>query len=124
MRKWVIILLLFIICIVAYNYIYQDHRDINSEISEFTLSSSTIANEFKTDALATESKYLNKTIEIKGTVTHIGDKTITLDQTVFCQFDTSFNSVKINSKVTIKGRFIGYDELLDEVKLDQCTLIN
>lgn len=124
MRKWIVILLLFIICIAAYNYIYQDHRDINSEISEFTLSSSTIIDEFRANVLETESKYLNKTIEINGIATHIGDKNITLDQTVFCQFDTSFSSVKVNSEVTIKGRFIGYDELLEEVKLDQCTLIN
>ena len=30
----------------------------------------------------------------------------------------------LNTKIKIKGRFIGYDDLLEHVKLDQCLIIN
>jgi hypothetical protein len=30
--------------------------------------------------------------------------------------------LKVNDSVTVKGRCIGFDDLLEEIKLDQCTI--
>lgn len=126
MRKWIVILsLLIIAAVIGYNYIYQDHRDIGNEVAEFTMSSNDITNLFSEDALDAEQKLLNKTVEISGLITDINPNDITIDDTVFCQFSEDVETTKDkDSNIKIKGRVIGYDDLLEQVKLDQCTIIN
>nr|WP_311941079.1 hypothetical protein [Hwangdonia seohaensis] len=110
---------------MGYQYIYQDHRDIETEKAEYTTTPQSISDEFKQDALKSEKKFLNKTIEILGIVTEVNQNNITLNDLVFCQFNDMLNqSIKINTTLKVKGRCIGYDDLLEQVKLDQCTIIN
>jgi len=126
MKKWsIIVLILIITAIISYNYIYQDHRSIETETAEFIMTSQVIENEFSLNIKSAEAKYLNKTVEISGLVSEINSTDITLDDKVFCQFsETIESSVKNSSNLKIKGRVIGYDDLLEQVKLDQCTIIN
>lgn len=126
MRKWIVILLLLVIAVVVgYNYIYQDHRDIESEIAEFSIVSSDISKLFSEKTITAEKKFLNKTIEVSGLISEINTSDITIDDKVFCQFSNNIKtSLSENDKIKIKGRVIGYDDLLEQVKLDQCTIIN
>ncbi len=126
MRKGIVIFgLLIIAAVIGYNYIYQDHRDIESEAAEFSMPSSKIALQFSENATTAEQKYLNKTIEVSGRVTEISSNELTIDDSVFCQFRVALPTSKSkNSTIKIKGRVIGYDDLLEQVKLDQCTIIN
>ncbi len=126
MRKWIIILLaLLIAAFIGYNYIYQDHRDIESEAAEFSMPSSEIALRFSEDATSAEQKFLNKTIEISGVISEMNSNDLTIDDKAFCQFSGEIKeAIEVNSKIKIKGRVIGYDDLLEQVKLDQCTIIN
>lgn len=125
-KKLLIILSLGFIVYLAYNYIYQDHRNIEAEQAAYSLSSEDINKEFSLNASEAQAKYLNKTIEISGTITEINTTDITLDDHIFCLFADSIvqNSIILNSKTTIKGRCIGYDDLLEQVKLDQCSILN
>lgn len=124
MRKWIVLIILIISSVVGYNYIYQDHRDIKTEASSFSITSTEINNEFLENLEISEQKYLNKTIEISGMLSEINKNDLTLDEHVFCAFDDSINTVlKKHSKIKIKGRVIGYDDLLEQVKLDQCYII-
>lgn len=126
MRKWIIILVItVVVSIFGYNYIYQDHRDIESEQAEFTMTSSEINQLFSENSTSAEQKFLNKTIEVSGLITGINSNDITIDDSVFCQFSNNLEtSLDKNENIKIKGRVIGYDDLLDQVKLDQCTIIN
>lgn len=125
MKKWILLALLAVISILTYNYIYQNHRDINKEKAEYNLTSVEILKKFSTDPDNSEKKYLDKTIEVIGKITDQTENTITLDHIVFCQFNTNINiQLKDNSQIKIKGRFIGYDDLLEQIKLDQCNIIN
>ncbi|MCF8272716.1 MAG: OB-fold putative lipoprotein [Flavobacteriaceae bacterium] len=125
MKKWILLAVLAVISIFIYNYIYQNHRNINNENAEYNLNSVDILNKFSIDPVNSEKKYLNKTIEVIGTITNQTKNTMTLDHVVFCQFTTNINiQLKDNSQIKIKGRFIGYDDLLEEIKLDQCNIIN
>lgn len=125
LKKIIIFGILIIAVIVGYNYIYQDHRTIEKETAEFVMSSQDIESEFSKDMKFAEAKYLNKTIEVSGTISEINNNDITLDDKVFCQFSELVEaSIKKNSPLKIKGRVIGYDDLLEQVKLDQCTIIN
>lgn len=126
MRKWILILVIAIVAaIFGYNYIYQDHRDIENEKAEFSMSSNEIANKFIDNTSAAEQKFLNKTIEVSGLITDINSNDITIDDKVFCQFSNNLEtSIDKNESIKIKGRVIGYDDLLEQIKLDQCTIIN
>lgn len=123
-RKLIVLLVLILLAFVGYKYIYQDHRDIQKEQAEFVVTSNYIANEFFQNPIETEKKYLNKTVQISGTITEINENDITLNNTVFCQFANTINStLKTNDIITVKGRCIGYDDLLEIVKIDQSTII-
>ncbi len=124
MRKWFILIVVLLLALVVYNYVYQDHRNIEKETAVASISSTVISNEFTQNSTESERKYLNKTVEISGFITESNINDLTLDDKVFCQFeDNIYKSFKINSKLKIKGRCIGYDDLLEQVKLDQCSII-
>ncbi len=122
MNKRAKFLLAFIIFAVigflGYNYIYHDHRDIATEKPE-TVTPVELVKQFQQNSTP---DILNKTVEIVGTITDIEQKAITIDDKIHCSFLTDILSVKVGETVTIKGRCIGYDDLFELVKLDQCTL--
>jgi hypothetical protein len=125
MKKWIAIILLILIVVIGYNYIYQDHRNISAEAPEFSINATAIKNEFAFNGVASEKKYLNTTVVIIGTVSDSNDKNVTLNSSVFCQFISPIKTpLDKDSKLKVKGRVIGYDDLLEQVKLDQCTIIN
>ena len=119
------IALIAIVAIVGYNYIYQDHRDIQSEKPAYTLNAASFVKEFQINEAEATAKYLNKTIEIEGTLSSIDGNTVVVDNVIFfalSENETPPTSNQINTPVQIKARCIGYDNLLEEVKLDQATL--
>ena len=123
MKKLLLIIALIIPAFCLYKYVYQNHRDIENEEASFELKSSTLINEFSINPIESETKYLNKTIEITGSITDINATNLTLNNIIFCQFSEHLQkSLSMNSQVKIKGRFIGYDDLLEQIKLDQCTV--
>ncbi|WP_223551568.1 hypothetical protein [Aestuariivivens sp. NBU2969] len=126
MKKLIFIVIVVIVAsVISYNYIYQDHRNIEEEQASYNMKASILVNEFAIDPTTSEKKYLNKSIEIIGNITGISDHTITLNQTVFCQLSKNIKTKpNLYAPIKIKGRFIGYDDLLEEIKLDQCSIIN
>ena len=124
MKKLIIVIVVLVALIIGYNYIYQDHRNIEKEQASYAIDATTLVNEFAIDPTTSEKKYLNKTVEITGTITGISDYTITLNQAVFCQLAKNIETEpNQNAPIKIKGRFIGYDDLLEEIKLDQCSIV-
>ena len=120
-RLFLILILLVVIGgFMVYNYMYQDHRDIQSETSQLEITAPYLLERFKTDDGAS---LLNKTITVTGTVTSIEEGAVTLNESVYASFSEEIPELRANNKVAIKGRCIGYDELFGIVKLDQCTLI-
>jgi hypothetical protein len=111
--------------IIGYFYVYQDHRDIGSEKAAFIVSSTELFEEFVNDPQYSEQKYLNQTIEISGVISDLKTIDLTLDDHIFCQFNEQISKeLQHNITIKIKGRFIGYDDLLEQVKIDQSSIIN
>lgn len=122
-RYWIILLLLFVFALVTYNYVYQDHRNIETEKPDFMTSSIILSHEFLNNSMESETKYLNKTIVVSGIISEINQNNLTLKDNVFCQFNNTIDqSLKVKSEIEIKGRVIGYDDLLELIKLDQCVI--
>ena len=103
-----------------YNYLYQNHRNIQLEKAEVIVSAEGLIDFFKKNE---SEKVLNKTLEINGLLTEIGSKSLIIDNKVQCSFNFEIKDFKINQNITVKGRCIGYDELFEIVKIDQSSII-
>jgi hypothetical protein len=119
----IIIVVLIISFLSIRYYVYNaGRRDIQSEEIAFEVSSVAILNDFTSNTTTSNKKYLEKTITVSGIITLVNGEEVILDNSVNCNLLTASKSLKKNQKVTIKGRVVGYDDLLGEVKLDQCNL--
>ena len=129
MKKKVFILLFVIISasVAFYLYAYKSHRNIADETSEYIISVENFEKEFAENDSLANLKYLDKTVEIKGKITAIEpeNKALIIDEKVFASFNDFFpNDLKTGKVLTVKGRFVGYDDLLEQYKIDQITIIN
>ncbi len=124
MRKYWILVAILLMGFIGYKYLYKEHRDIETENAKYALTAKQMHSEYNNDDVVAQKKYLNKTIEISGLVSEINENEITIDERVFCQFSEKISrkDIQLNSKITVKGRFIGYDDLLEQIKLDQCII--
>ncbi len=111
--------------IFGYCYIwYGGARNVAAEDAVFTVSSKSIIDEFDSNIDKSNTKYLEKAIAIKGTVSQINPKQIIIDNTIVCDLKESDPSIKKGQLLTLKGRVVGYDDLMGELKLDQCSVVN
>ena len=105
-----------------YGFVFKEARNIESEIPEFSITTTKLLDDYNSNTEKADSLYLNKTIEITGKVTKETDSVVILENNIFCLFTKKAKDKLLNNKVTVKGKCIGFDELFQEVKLDQCTI--
>lgn len=71
------------------------------------------------------TEFIGQIIQIQGTVTSFDSSLIILNHRIVCLLESeNIIEVKSGSSLSIKGRCIGYDNLLDEVRLDYVVKIN
>lgn len=126
-RKLKTILIILLVLIVAgfagYKYVMTGGaRDLASENADFIVTSKSISTEFSNNIETSNKKYLEKAVEIKGTVSNVEANKITLDGNIICDFQKNEDSKK-GDMITIKGRVTGFDDLMGELRLDQCSII-
>ena len=124
MKKIVISsLVLILMLFLGYKYLYHEHRDIATEKAVYSVTVNQILKEFVADETKANAKYLDKSITVKGKITTIDSVTnsVVLDEKVFVLFTNSTN-VKLNENIVVQGRLIGYDSLLEEIKIDQAQI--
>ena len=124
MKKIVIIFGVLIVCLlIGYKYLYHEHRNIADEEAAFSISVSSLLKDFTNDESKANAKYLDKSIALKGKITSIDDvaKSVVIDKKVFVLL-TNMANLKLNDEVSIQGRLIGYDSLLEEIKIDQAQI--
>lgn len=104
----------------TYKYIYKPHKTIEDYAIKFVGMSEAFLKEVKEDATI----WQNVVVELSGTITSKDENGITMNTSIYCQFNksTSISQLKTGQKIKIKGRVIGYDDLLDEIKLDQTII--
>lgn len=120
------IVVVIILAFGMYKYIYQDHRDISSEDANYSVSVASLFDELKVNDSLTLKKYRDKTIDISGKITTIDQATnsIVVDEKMNAIFSDSIpKNIKVNQFIKIKGRFIDYDDLLEEFKMDQVSIL-
>lgn len=117
---FILILLITLIGFGGYSYIYKSHKKIENLVPTYT-------GDTKELLLKVHKKptfWLDKTVVIKGKISAIDANGITLNNTVYCLFKNPQEIKNSTQKqITIKGKIIGYDDLLEEVKLHQCIVL-
>jgi hypothetical protein len=117
-------LLAVVIGVLGYNYVmHGGARDLSQETADYTITSKEIAEEFTANTASANKKYLEKAVAVEGIVTNKIENEIILDNGVVCVLKDKNNAIKVNQTITLKGRVVGYDDLMEEIKLDQCSPI-
>lgn len=120
-NKWLVVVLFFFIgAYAAYQYAYKPHKT----TEELTADFSGTTTDFLSKVQENFNEWNNKAVELSGEITAKDENGITLNNQIYCQFrnDIDFSALKTNQPIKIKGRVIGYDDLLEELKLDKCIL--
>jgi hypothetical protein len=109
---------------LSYSYVYKKHRKIQNEKAMFTLTTEQIFNEFQINKIIANDKYLDKVIIVSGSITNIDLIKIELNNKLLSYLIENDSILKkVGDKITIKGRCIGFDELLEIVKIDQSVIL-
>ena len=124
MKKKLFLAMFFLILVfIGYKYTYQDHREISSEKEVFNDRALVLKQYFHDKLDESSGKYLNKTIVVSGVVSEIGANAIMINESAYCLFDEKIIGLNLGAQIKIKGRCIGYDELLEVVKVDQSVIL-
>lgn len=106
---------------IANRIVYKPH-ELMKDLNEVFAGT---ANDFKLKYLKNPAKWSNAIVLLNGEITSLDNNGAMLSDIVFCQFEdeNSTDYLKEGKNVTVKGRFIGYDDLLEEMKLDNCIIL-
>lgn len=106
---------------LAYQYVmHGGARDLSTEKTDYIISSKAILNEFTTNQDLSNKKYLEKAVAVKGTITSVSSNEVILDNSIICSLKNPNSTLVKNQIITVKGRVVGFDDLMGELKLDQC----
>ncbi|KAB8152475.1 hypothetical protein EZY14_013790 [Kordia sp. TARA_039_SRF] len=119
-----ILAILVVVGVAGYFYLYQSHTSINDMEVVYKGSAKEFQSNMEANADAW-SKAGDKVIELTGTITAKDVKGISVDGNFYFQLEegTSTENLKKDQKIQIKGRIIGYDDLLGELKLDKAIIL-
>ncbi|WP_435261542.1 hypothetical protein [Tenacibaculum sp. nBUS_03] len=119
--KWIlfIVVILLVSGIIVYNQVYKPHKTTEDIEAVYSGSVENFIEELQHDF----NKWNTKTIELGGTITSVVKNGFILNDFIFCQPRKDIHlTKKQGDKITVKGTIIGYDELLNELKLNQCII--
>jgi hypothetical protein len=121
----VVVFILLLLAFAVYKFLYKEHRDIASEDVTYVETVVQVFDAFQNDTQKANAKYLDKTIEISGKITNIDaqNKLITVDEKLSAKLTNGIPAdLKLQNPVILKGRVVGYNDLLEEIEMDQCTI--
>jgi len=107
---------------VVKSVVYKPHTLIKDVEVAYKDNAEDFINEVKQDA----NLWQNKVVELTGKITSKDEQGVMLNTAIYCQLSKTekLSSLEENQEVTLKGRIIGYDDLLEELKLDKTIIIN
>ena len=115
-----VILTITFIGFLSYEYSFKSPLKISQKKVEFIGSSVELINKIQKEG----SQWHDKVVIISGKITKLDSQGIVISPNIYCQVQDSLFSKNIqpNDTISIKGRVIGYDDLFEELKLDQCLI--
>ncbi len=125
-KVFISVIILIVVAFAAYKYVYRQHRDIASEEANFITTVQDVFGSFTANDSLANAKYLDKTLALRGKITEVDftDKIVTVDEKLSARFtDKLPENLKPQDSINLKGRLVGFDDLLEEIQMDQCTIV-
>jgi len=118
------LLVLIVVGVGGYFYIYQPHKSLDDMEVVYTGSAQEFQSKMEASAY-TWTKTGDKVIELTGVITAKDVKGVSINESFYFQLEegTKTDDLAENQNVRIKGRIIGYDDLLGELKLDKAIIL-
>lgn len=119
---WVLVLCTVVVGSILYFYVYKEHRDIGREEASVSISVDELHKQFQTNDSLANATYADQTILVSGLVTSFdsADNSLVLNEKLFLTFQVKeVLPLQPKQSVKVKGRFVGYDDLMDELKMDR-----
>ena len=116
-------IIVFIIIFSTYN---KPHKDFNKSPFEVTIESKELISLYQDNTDNANTRFLGKILLVKGNITHIETDIIILDNGIVCTLDPSqafTEKIHLNKTISVKGRCIGYDDLLEEIRIDHSFIM-
>jgi short subunit fatty acids transporter len=130
MSKKYLIYIISILIVIAVvfsikSYIYKPHEDITKRSVDYEVKAELLIDQLNDQAKIYAEKYNHKMLLVSGQVTELDTNWLILNQKILFKFNQNITKdLKIGDNLKVKARFLGYDELLDEINFDQSMLIN
>lgn len=125
-KVFILVLILIVVAFAVYKYVYQEHRDIASEEANYTATVQEVFTSFTTNDSLANAQYLDKTVALRGKISEVDfvNKIITVDEKLSARFTEKLpENLKAQDSIHLKGRLVGFDDLLEEIQMDQCTIV-
>ena len=114
-----VIIALLIVGFISYRYVMKPPMLLEDREISFEGSNQEIFKKVQEKP----KEWQDKVVLITGTITSKDEKGFTLSNNIYCQLADK-QDIDTNEDIKVKGRIIGYDDLLEELKLDQCLILN
>lgn len=117
-----VIAFVFISAFVIKSVIYKPHTLIENESTSYEGQAAIFLETLKRDV----EQWQNKIVVLSGTISSKDNNGVMLNHAIYCQFKDvePLKALQQGQTITLKGRIIGYDDLLEELKLDKTIIIN
>lgn len=102
----------------------KPHRDILGEKAELEISAADLIDKYIADENSANASYVDKVILVSGTISSIDSATVLFASGVSFSGDFKESTAQAGDAVNIKGRILAYDELLEELSLDNGVIVD
>ena len=122
--KIVIVIAVIQICslYIIYRDVIQPPASTKNEKIDYSYKTEQFHKEFVENKELFKKKHLNKTIVLTGVVTTVQDSLIVLNNKISCISNLGFTNILKNEAIKVKGRYVGYDELFDNLIMSECLV--
>ena len=111
--------------IVFFTY-NKPHKDFSGAQADITLEAAKLYEHYQNNLSDANLKFLDKVLLVNGPVTELNSNLVIIGGNIVCSLDSSYvldTGIKLDDKISVKGRCIGYDELFEEVRIDHCFIM-
>ncbi len=104
----------------------KPHKDFSAAQTDITLEAAKLYEHYQNDLSDANLKFLDKVLLVNGPVTELNSNLVIIGGNIVCSLDSSYvldTGIKLDDKIFVKGRCIGYDDLFGEVRIDHCFIM-
>tara|TARA_S200000501_G_scaffold316398_1_gene309252 strand:- start:345 stop:749 length:405 start_codon:yes stop_codon:yes gene_type:complete len=104
----------------------KPHKDFSGAQADITLEAAELYEHYQNNLSDANLKFLDKVLLVNGPVTELNSNLVIVGGNIVCSLDSSYvldTGIKLDDKIFVKGRCIGYDDLFEEVRIDHCFIM-